>query len=228
MATKKAGDADGQKLHAQVTGCDATPRGAQNEAAPLHMGYPCSSVPPLKTGAVPFEDLLDRGGVPVPVTENQSQDWSPTFDGQLDREVAQMLFDETLRDVFEECDRLLESRGRQYNGGGVRIFDYALYGEKSYVHEAWKNLLRIKSMLEQPNYGESAENPDDVLGKVCDTVNYLRFLAAVHLVHRKCRRVPPVPLRSSKCPNCGGTVRQYHTRVGDISSACQACGATFD
>jgi len=108
-----------------------------------------------------------------------------TWLSAIDRETAEALFMEVCDDVINEAQRLLSSRGEQYNDGGIAIYQYALYGERSYLHEVWKNTLRLMSMCEQEDFGESGDNPDTFISKCADTINYIRFLAAIHTLRKR-------------------------------------------
>lgn len=59
--------------------------------------------------------------------------------------------------VFSEIDYAIEAldmartllidKGKDYNSGDVKVDDYYLFGERSCIHEIWKKVLRLRSLL---------------------------------------------------------------------------------
>lgn len=71
------------------------------------------------------------------------------------------------------CLKLIQSKGADYNAGGVRRDDYWLYGERSIMHCIWQKTLRLRSLIDS-GYLPVHESMQDTL---MDLINYCLFLA---------------------------------------------------
>jgi len=76
-------------------------------------------------------------------------------------------------EILEECARLLERKGRDYNGGGIVRDDYYIYGRKSLMTIVHGKYLRLRSLIDQ----EGAPNFESIDDTLRDLANYCAIWA---------------------------------------------------
>lgn len=82
-------------------------------------------------------------------------------------------------EALEKAKILMLAKNQDYNSSGVSISDYWLYGEKSLIHELWKKVLRLKSLITRDK--TMFESKQDSL---IDLINYAAYYYA-YLEKRK-------------------------------------------
>jgi len=77
--------------------------------------------------------------------------------------------------VVEQMDavrELVRGRTEQYDQGGVKLEDYWIFGNRSLVHEIYKKVLRIKSLVMQEKYEETQDSLQDIIAYCCFMLDY--------------------------------------------------------
>ena len=80
---------------------------------------------------------------------------------------------QAVAEVLRNCASLLESRGKTYNAGGVRIRDYFPRGLFDIFYEVHKDLVRAEAA------SISTATMDVVEDKLLDAINYLAMGVAL-------------------------------------------------
>jgi len=75
--------------------------------------------------------------------------------------------------ILLECAALLERKGRDYNGGGIKRDDYYIYGRRSLMTIVHGKYLRLRSLIEQ----ETAPNFESIDDTLRDLANYCAIWA---------------------------------------------------
>lgn len=84
-------------------------------------------------------------------------------------------FKEFFLEAFDKAkDIALDAKDEDYNSADVDIVDYAILGEKSFLHEINKKALRLKSLLLS---GKKPAN-ESIEDTCIDLINYAAFLYA--------------------------------------------------
>jgi hypothetical protein len=74
--------------------------------------------------------------------------------------------------ILDACKKLRVDRAKEYNNG-VSVDTYMAFGTKSYFTFIWTKILRLKSMISNPN-----NRYEGLLDSIYDGINYLLFFGA--------------------------------------------------